>query len=394
MIEAEYKAQQVQNSNEKPENTNDSPKEIKNENVDKIDSTQEEPKQAKKKIKNNENIANDCKVNETEEVPGKKKKKSKKSVEVISDAIEKNSGENIEPQQEKKKKKKEKCVLNNVGINQENGENTTEAVPDNAGEIIEPQKEKKKKKKEKGVVDNNSINQENCENTPEVLPDSTKKSKKKKKNSEVNGSVDTNENVFSEDKNVTETNDITNGNGEILEKLETQLSKKEKKEKKKNLKYQHELEAVATGDFKADYTPKSKQKNKRKRNNNEENEEPQQKILKTGNFIFITYCYFLQCIYNQNNCFILEETPQVPELQTGNKFEWNEAIIQVVQTKKKKPMSIDRVMKRVTNEYRFLNGVNKKTDTELKKIFLKKLKKMKNLFIDKDKIKLVEQLTN
>lgn len=92
-----------------------------------------------------------------------------------------------------------------------------------------------------------------------------------------------------------------------------------------------------------------------------------------------------------NVVIILEEVPQdpVPGVQSGRKFEWNAAINQVLQSKKNKPMSISKVMKRVMNEYHFLNETSKKTENELEKIFLKKLKKIKNVVVDNDKVQLV-----
>lgn len=86
---------------------------------------------------------------------------------------------------------------------------------------------------------------------------------------------------------------------------------------------------------------------------------------------------------------ILEEIPPVPA-QSERKFEWNAAINQVLQSKKSKPMPISKVMKRVLNEYQFLNETTKKTENDLQKIFLKKLKKMKNIVVDNDKAQLVE----
>lgn len=78
------------------------------------------------------------------------------------------------------------------------------------------------------------------------------------------------------------------------------------------------------------------------------------------------------------------------EIQNGRKFEWNEAITQVLQSKKNKPISISKVMKRVMNEYHSLNETSKKTENELEKIFLKKLKKMKNVQLDNDKAQLLD----
>lgn len=52
-------------------------------------------------------------------------------------------------------------------------------------------------------------------------------------------------------------------------------------------------------------------------------------------------------------------------------------------------MSISKVMKRVMNEYHSLNKTTKKTEKELEKIFLKKLKKIKNVVINNDKVTLV-----
>jgi len=74
----------------------------------------------------------------------------------------------------------------------------------------------------------------------------------------------------------------------------------------------------------------------------------------------------------------------------GRKFEWNVAINQVLQKKKNKPMSISKVMKRVMNEYHSLNETTKKSESKLEKIFLKKLKKLKNVVITNDKVQIIE----
>lgn len=85
----------------------------------------------------------------------------------------------------------------------------------------------------------------------------------------------------------------------------------------------------------------------------------------------------------------LLDSPKVPDVQSGRKFEWNEAISQVLQSKKNKPMSLSKVMKRVMSEFHFLNKANK-SESDLEKIFLKKIRKMKNVMIENDKVKLVE----
>lgn len=88
---------------------------------------------------------------------------------------------------------------------------------------------------------------------------------------------------------------------------------------------------------------------------------------------------------------IIEKTSQVPEVvQSERIFEWNNAINQVLQKKKDKPMSISKVMKRVICEYHSLNKITKKSENKLEKIFLKKLKKMKNVVINNDKVQITE----
>lgn len=88
---------------------------------------------------------------------------------------------------------------------------------------------------------------------------------------------------------------------------------------------------------------------------------------------------------------IVEKTSQVPGLvQSERIFEWNKAINQVLQKKKDKPISINKVMKRVICEYHSLNEISKKSENKLERIFLKKLKKMKNVVINNDKIQITE----
>lgn len=88
---------------------------------------------------------------------------------------------------------------------------------------------------------------------------------------------------------------------------------------------------------------------------------------------------------------IIEKTSQVPGLvQTKRIFEWNTAINQVLQKKKDKPISLSKVMKRVLCEYHSLNEINKKTENKLERIFLKKIKKMKNVVINNDKVQITE----
>jgi len=46
-------------------------------------------------------------------------------------------------------------------------------------------------------------------------------------------------------------------------------------------------------------------------------------------------------------------------------------------------------MKRVMSEFHFLNEA-KKSESDLEKIFLKKIRKMKNVKIENDKVQLIE----
>lgn len=253
MIEAKYKSEQAQIS--KPatdinnkQNTNDS------ENIEKINSTLEESQKNGKKeesVGNDEKIINENIDNETEETSKKKKKKSKASINVVNDNIEKKSEENIELQSEKKKKKKEKKLLEN------------NVVSESYSEL------------------KHSINYEDAQ------LDSTKKSKKIKNKSDVNLIHDNNENDVSQTKKKSKDNSLINeANGILLEKTDSQMTKREKKEIKKKLKYQHELETVANGVIETEKEPITKKK-KRKLIDNEENEEPQQKILKTGRYYIL-----------------------------------------------------------------------------------------------------------
>ncbi|CAI6350079.1 unnamed protein product [Macrosiphum euphorbiae] len=400
MIEAEYKAQLPQNSNEKPVDN-------KSGNLVKNDSIQEEPQEIKNKISigNDEIINNLNGNNETEETPKKKKKKSKKSLDTVNNETESKSDGNAESQSTKKKDKTEEAQPNSAKKSKKNKMNTenidSESIQDpreikkrkitdsetivtlnsNFSSEETPKKKKKKSKKsldaeietksdveqqstkKKNILKINSGTEDNLklkEDTAEAHPSSTKKSKKNKSEIEVTNNV-----AFKNDDNICNTNCVENKeNGIFQEKSESVMSKKEKKEMKKKMKYQHELATVTNGIIESDKEPISKKK-KRKLNNNEENEEPKQKMLKT------------------------EDVPQVPEVQSGRKFDWNEAINQVLQTKKNKPISLSKVMKRVMSEFHFLNEA-KKSESDLEKIFLKKIKKMKNVKIEKDKVQLVE----
>jgi len=109
MIEAEYKAQLPQNSNEKPVDD-------KSENLVKNGSIQKESQEIKKKrsIENDEIIENLNGNNETEETPKKKKKKSKKTLDEIIDKTESKLNENAEPQSVKKKKHRRSSAYRNI----------------------------------------------------------------------------------------------------------------------------------------------------------------------------------------------------------------------------------------------------------------------------------------
>lgn len=52
-------------------------------------------------------------------------------------------------------------------------------------------------------------------------------------------------------------------------------------------------------------------------------------------------------------------------------------------------MSLSKVLKRVMSEFHSLNETTK-SENDLEKIFLKKIRKMKNVKIENDKVKLVE----
>jgi len=325
MIEAEYKAQQTHNSNEKPANTNNNQDQKSIENSETNDTILDKPQEVLKKnkiIENGESVVNEKDNNVTEIKLKKKKKKSKESLDAKN----------------------------------------KETTPESNTEL------QTKKKKKKKMEENNSVIEGNLEiektNSTEVLLDTSIKSKKKKKTSEVNVSNDRNENSILKSENTKNLNGAINGDT-INQNNNSQMSKKEKKEMKKKLKYQNELTSAAKNVVELDTKLISKKK-KRKLNGNEENEEPQQKILKT------------------------DELSQVPEVQSGRKFDWNEAINQVLHSKKSKPMSICKVMKRVMNEYHFLNESSNKSESKLEKIFLKKLRKMKNVVIDNDKVQVLE----
>ncbi|XP_026823426.1 cell growth-regulating nucleolar protein [Rhopalosiphum maidis] len=380
MIEAEYKAQQSQNSNEKTVDN-------KSKDLEKNDSTQNETEGIEKKmnIENNEIVTSLNGDDKTEEPPKKKKKKSKKSLDaenVTEEKLDVNDSNTTETQSSSAKKLKKNKNNDSVQELQETKKNTiidTETIEKLNGNFSEetPKKKKKSKKsldaenveqnsaKKKSVLEINfgteDILNVKDKNTAAAQPSSSKKSKKNKNKSEIEVNNDTTLNVFSKTENICKDN---GENGILQEKSELQMSKKEKKEMKKKLKYQQELTTVSNGITESDKEPILKKK-KRKLTNNEENEEPQQKMLKT------------------------ENTPQVPEVQSGRKFEWNEAINQVLQTKKNKPMSLSKVMKRVMCEFHFLNEA-KKSENDLEKIFLKKIRKMKNVKIENDKVQLVE----
>lgn len=242
MIEAEYKAQQTQNSNDKPANTNN----IQNtESLEKDDIVQEEPQKIKEKKK--KNVGND----------------KNGDIEIANNEIK----------QSPKKKKKLVSVNSEIEIKSE---------------------EKKKKKKEKKQQENNTVSEENLETTDtstlQVQTDSVKKSKKKKSKLNLEESNGICENGITKIENVSEKNDVTNKENVILhEKTESQMSKKEKKEMKKKKKYQDELANVTNGIIEADKKEPLSKKKKRKLNDNEENEEPQQKILKIGDFFYFLF---------------------------------------------------------------------------------------------------------
>ncbi|XP_025409874.1 cell growth-regulating nucleolar protein isoform X2 [Sipha flava] len=358
MIEAEYKAQ-TQISNEKLSNNDNKPKTNDTDNLKKNDSIQEEHLQKinkkRKDVENDEEKENND--GKSEEVSKKKKKKKKQSIDMLNDEIKIKSEENDKLQSKKKDKK---SLENNI-----NAENDLALKEANAEIISEetvlPKSEKKKKKKKKSIGNNitseGSLTLEES-NSVETELDSTIKSSKKKKNLQVETNNFIENGITNTDSLNTEENSLLNGKNAILDdKTEFQMSKKEKKEMKKKMKYQHELASVTNGVIEAVSEPICKKK-KRKLNNNVENEEPQQKISKT-------------------------------EMQPERKFEWNEAINQVLMGKKDKPISLNKVMKRVMNEYHLLNETTKKTESELEKIFRKKIKKMKNVKIDNDKVHLI-----
>lgn len=308
MIEAEYKAQLPQNSNEKPVDN-------KLNDLEKNDSTQKDSPGIKEKmnIKNDEMVTQLNGDNVTEEPSKKKKKKSKQSLDAGNNETETKLKENVEPQTAKKPKKNK----NNDSIQelQEIEENniidseTIEKLNNNCKSEETPKKKKKSKKSLNAVNNETDIKTKDADlqpakkmslpeinydtkdildvkdkNSAEAQPSSLKKSKKNKIKSDIEVNNDTSHNVVSKTEDIC----IENGeNGILYKKSELTMSKKEKKEMKKKIKYQQELETVSNGIIESDKEPILKKK-KRKLINNEENEEPQQKIIKTGNFdVFI-----------------------------------------------------------------------------------------------------------
>jgi len=347
MIEAEYKSQLPQNSNEKPVDN-------KTGNLVKNDSIQEESLEIQNKISigNDEIINNLNGNNETEQTPKKKKKKSKTSLDTVNNETISQLDENAEPQSAKKKNITEEAQPNSTKKSKKNKTNTenielSESITEpqeikkkyiidsktvvtlnsNCSSEETPKKKKKSKKsldavicetetksyveqqstKKKNILKINSGIEENLkvkEDTAEAQPSSAKKSKKKKSEIEVTNDK-TNNVAFKNEDNICNENCVANKeNGILQEKSESAMSKKEKKEMKKKMKYQHELATVTNGIIESDKEPISKKK-KRKLNDNEENEEPKQKMLKTGNFDLFRIILNLKGAQNTINKFFL-----------------------------------------------------------------------------------------
>lgn len=309
MIEAEYKAQLPQNSNEKPVDN-------KSNNLEKNDSTQKDSRGIKEKmnIENDEIVTQLNGDNETEEPPKKKKKKSKQSLNTDNNKTETKLKENVEPQTTKKPKKNKNNdsiqELQEIKENEIIDSGTIEKLNNNCKSEETPKKKKKSKKSLNAVNNETEIKKKEDadlqpakktslpeinydtkdilnvkdKNSPKAQPSLLKKFEKNKIKSDIEVNNDKSHNVVSKTENIC----IENGeNGILHKKSELTISKKEKKEMKKKIKYQQELETVSYGIMESDKEPILKKK-KRKLINNEENEEPRQKIIKTGNFdVFI-----------------------------------------------------------------------------------------------------------
>ncbi|XP_050543798.1 cell growth-regulating nucleolar protein [Daktulosphaira vitifoliae] len=329
MIEAEYKAQLSENSNIKTSenvNSNQSTESTLQTNIT-TDKCQID--------KENNNIVNSEKIVEAQ-LEKKKKKKVKNSE--FSENNSENLSKNVESSPEKNKNKKHTLELIS---------STSEHNP----ELIASVKSVKKTKKKKKSLENSVSTEENGLNNEKLV-----QTEKKKRNKSLDNSI---------------TNIIENGHSKKIselienEEIKVELSKKEKKALKKKLKYKQEVETVTNGVIIETPEPLSKKK-KRKLVSKEDTEEPQQKVIKT------------------------EKASQIPEIQNGRKFKWNEAIFQIIQCKKGKPISINKIKKKVMNEYHFFNESTNKSESDLEKLFLKKLKKLKNVQIDNDKVQLIE----
>lgn len=230
----------------------------------------------------------------------KKSKKKSKIEATESDDIIKNDISNIENEsqnidvtigenellsEKKKKRKKEKMLLVNVTENDLNVKikNTIDIQPD----LVKKSKKKSKVKdvESNDTIENGSQNNRIINEEDGILVETSVKKSGKKckvKGSESNGTI---EKDISNVENESQNNRTINGENEILvETSEVQLSKKKKKELKKEMKYQQELASITNCVTEVNKKPVSKKK-KRELNDNNENEEPQQKILKTGNIL-------------------------------------------------------------------------------------------------------------
>ncbi|KAL4090091.1 hypothetical protein QTP88_024992 [Uroleucon formosanum] len=318
MIEAEYKAQQPQNSNEKPVDN-------ESENLVKNVSIQEESQEIKNKISfgNEEIINNSNGNNETEETPKKKKKKSKKSFDAANNETKlkstkkRNITEEAQPNSAKKYKKNK---INTENI--KNGEFIQEPQEIKKKNIIESEtivtlnncsseetlKKKKKSKKSFDAANNETELQSTKKRniTEEVQPNSAKKYKKNKINTE---NIKNGESI-QEPQEIKKKNIIDSETIVTLNNCSSEETLKKKKKSKKSFdaaNNEPELQSTKKGNITEEAQPNSAKKYKKNKinteniKNGESIQEPQE--IKKKNIIDS------ETIVTLNNC-SSEETPK------------------------------------------------------------------------------------
>ncbi|XP_075222056.1 uncharacterized protein LOC142324869 [Lycorma delicatula] len=326
-----------------------------------------------------------------------------KLVDGVFDILEETHKRNVEKEQAENNSNKETAISNNENSNTQISDHDVEINNDENSKNENNKKSQKRRHSEE-------------QNDETEIKKKKKKDKKKEKleckdNADILGDQTTTsvelEDTVEDNTTVKEIN-VNCNNLCSVNQSEKKLTKKEKKEKKKRAKYEAELneiesnknqtnheESANNNDINGNEYSKKKKKKKDKTkmsNGNDENAENiDEKVLNKKKRHDDDIEEPVKKKSKPLNCEDINEDNILNDIDAGKTaFKWDEVIIKVLESRSDKKLSVNRLCKKIINEYQSVCSESHMTYEKLLAKCNKKIHKTPGVKVFKDKAKLID----